>query len=155
MELYFKPNAAGGGSRILITDGMSDQMKEAQRAVAKAAGMLPVEGYEARPAPCLFGAYAEKILPVTDRKGEVVSYAHSWVFTPFRLRLSQEKLIADPVVAPSLPKLVEECACDPGLAAWWTGTPTYTRGSAIAERVIGALGLDEARFESAVLRCRG
>lgn len=153
MELYFKPTQ-NGSSRVLITDEMSDDVKLIQRSMANAGNLLPVSGYTTQPALSPFGVYHEKLLPVTDQQGTVVSYAHSWEFRPLRIRVSQEKLLADPALAPLLNQLSAEFTSDPDLIDWWTRDPVYVRGSALATKAMKLLNVTQEQLETIVLRCR-
>ncbi len=153
MELYYKPNRRGG-ARIDITDGMPEEAKAAQRAVAASQGLLPVANLAPRPEPTPFGIWRERILPVTDEYGGVAGYSQSWEFRPVPVRLSQGRVMADEAVAPVLGQLAKALAGNPELAAWWAGECVYLRGSEKAALLMEALGMDEAAFEALALRCR-
>ena len=154
MEMYYKPNGRAG-SRIVITDDMPAELQAVQRTIAAASGMLSVSGYSDRPAPSRFGIYTEKFTPVADGNGVVTGYTHSWEFRPFRIPLSQEKILTDETVAPILVQLIEQFSGDPELVSWWTSDCAYVRGSAIAARAMQILGLTQEELEAVVLRCRG
>lgn len=154
MELYYKPNKRGG-ARVSITDAMPESVKEAQRSVAAAQGLLPVSNLSERPAPTPFGVYREKLSPVTDQYGGVVGYSQSWEFRPNRIRLSQVKLVADKAIAPLVETLAPLITQDPDLSAWWANDMTYVRGSAMAQKAMATLGMTQEQVEEIALRCRG
>ena len=154
IELYYKPNKRGG-ARISITDSMPESVKEAQRSVAAAQGLLPVSNLSERPAPTPFGVYREVLSPVTDQYGGVIGYSQSWTFMPSRVHLSQAKLVADKVIAPLVETLAPLITQDPDLSAWWANDMTYVRGSVMAQKAMTALGMTQEQIEEIALRCRG
>lgn len=153
MEMYYKPGARGG-SRVCIPDGSAPEVVAAQREIAAAQGLLPVRAAGERPAGGRFGIYNERFAPVTDESGTTVAYAQRWEFHAFPVRLSQEKLLAHPAIAPRLAELAPSVAGDAELAAWWSGNLTYVRGSAMALKAMAVLGISQDELERVVLECR-
>ena len=153
MELYYKPNNRGG-ARIVITNEMSQVVKDAQREIATAQGLLPVSNVSAKPAATPFGQYTERLLPTTDEYGNVTGYVQSWDFHPARIRLSQEKILTDETIAPLVPGLIQAFSSDEQLSKWWSNDMTYVRGSEMAQRAMEVLNLTQEQLEQIALRCR-
>lgn len=154
MELYYKPNGRGG-ARVCIPDGSVPEVVAAQREIAASQGLLPVRVAEGgRPSSDRFGYYAERFVPVTDEAGGTVGYAQRFDYHAVPVRLSQEKLLAHPMIAPRLAGLAPAVAGDAELASWWSGNLTYVRGSAMALKAMAVLGVSQDELERVVLECR-
>lgn len=153
MELYYKPSAMRG-ARIVIPDNATEDVITAQRKMAADLGLLPVLNYTKRPAHDFF-VYppVERFEAVKDDLGNDIAYNHSWVTKARVIKLSQEKILADAMIAPLLPRLSAAMASNAVLANWWASNLSYVRGSHVARVAMETLGLTQEQLESLAKRC--
>ena len=95
------------------------------------------------------------IAMVRDRIERVEDGAYHQIVdvTPLPVKLSQEKLLAHPAIAPRITELMESIGSDAQLTDWWCNDLRYLRGSDMAQRAMALFGMDQNQIEQVVKEC--
>lgn len=145
-EFYYN---ADSGNLVKIPGSWEKAVRAAQKELLLAQGYLPVPGYEP---------------PVTQLPFALVSesfsvQANGTVFCtrtekPLPIKLSQSKLLRNPIVHAKMDELMSALTADSDLSAWWASDMRYLRGSPVAAKAMAAFGLTREQMEQIVLSCR-
>ena len=145
MKFYYN-----GKKLVKVPGEWTEEMQNAQIALLVSQGFKPVTNMTEEVTNDIPFALRKPVFTISY-DGE--SYTMNVQERLLPVRLSQEKLVANEVIAEKLPTLMGALQADEELRNWWCTSMEYLRYSPVAHKAMAAFGMTQEEMEKIALEC--